>query len=190
MAKPTVESDALTAIAAGDFRSALTILMNSYGEDLYRHVRLVVARDDLADEVHQAIFIQAYRDLPRFAGRATLRTWLYAIARHRCLDALKLRRRFLRRFLTTETLPERADPGLGADERIERVAVGAALEACLGRLPPKVRIAVLLRFQEGLSYEEMAGICNERSATLQARVTRALPKLRGWLEEMGMGVDR
>ena len=59
------------------------------------------------------------------------------------------------------------------------------LEKAFQRLRPKVRIAILLRYREGLSYAEMAAICDERPATLQARVSRALPVLRRYLGELG-----
>jgi RNA polymerase sigma-70 factor (ECF subfamily) len=182
----TTDADAREALAAGDLRRAITLLMDSYGDELYRHVRLVVADADLADEVHQSVFVQAYRDLDRFEGRSSFRSWLYAIARHRCLDALKLRRRFLRRFRLGAPSPERADPRPGADERLATVSAGKALERCLAKLAPEVRIAVLLRCQEGLTYEEMSVISGEKPATLQARVARALPKLRDMLVAMGI----
>jgi DNA-directed RNA polymerase specialized sigma24 family protein len=60
-----------------------------------------------------------------------------------------------------------------------------ALRRCLGELSPHVRTAVLLRFQEGFSYEEMARAVRERAPALQARVARALPVLRRCLEGRG-----
>src|SRR5262249_26516687 len=162
------------------------ILMQAFGNDVYRHCRLVLGRDDLADEVHQNVFVCAYRDLESWEGRAGLRTWLYAIARHRCLDALKLRRRWLRRFVLTERLPERGDPAPGADERLGGADMARIMDAVLARLRPEVRVAVVLRFFEGMSFEEMAEVCGAKPATLQMRVTRAMPRLREWLEEMGV----
>ena len=75
-------------------------------------------------------------------------------------------------------MPEVPDPGVGADARVRAFE----LERALMSLAPKVRIAVLLRYQDGLSYEEMAQVCGERAPTLQARVARALPRLRRVLE--------
>jgi RNA polymerase sigma-70 factor (ECF subfamily) len=173
------EAEAQDALARGDLRMALTVLMQEYGDDIYRHCRQVVGDDDLADEVHQTVFVQAYRDLPGFTGRSSLRSWLYAIARHRCLDALKITRRWRRRFLAGPTLPDRAAPVVDVETRAELAALGRALE----KLKPDVRIAVLLRYQEGLTFEEMADICGERATTLQARVARALPLLRRWMEQ-------
>ena len=99
---------------------------------------------------------------------------------------LKLRRRWLRRFTLRGDLPEAPDPGKGGEEQLRERDQQAALARALGTLKPKVRIAVLLRFQEDMSYEEMAVICGEKPATLQARVARALPMLRRLLEDEGV----
>ena len=56
-------------------------------------------------------------------------------------------------------------------------------DRALLRLDPEVRMAVLLRFDEGMSYVAMAAVCGVPAGTLQARVARALPLLRRWLEE-------
>lgn len=180
------ESAALDARHAGDLNAALTLLMNAYGDDLYRLCHKMLGNRALADDIHQNVFAQAYRDLPKFGERSSLRTWLYGIARHRCLDALKMRRRFCRRFISGEATPEVADPRPAADARLVDRSLELALAAALEKLKPRVRIAVLLRFQENMTYEQMAEVCGERAATLQARVARALPKLRGWLEQQGV----
>jgi RNA polymerase sigma factor (sigma-70 family) len=181
LAAPTLEQAALAALGRGDRTATLTLLMRGYGNDIYRHCRLVLGDAALADEVHQTVFVQAFADLETFTGRSSLRTWLFAIARHRCLDALKITRRWRRRFALLGSLPERPDPGAGPAAELELASEGAALTRALGKLAPEVRVAVLLRFQEGLSFEEMATICGERAPTLQARVARALPKLRKWM---------
>jgi RNA polymerase sigma-70 factor (ECF subfamily) len=182
------ERDARAALDEGDRRGALTIAMQAFGADVYRHCLAVLGgRRELADEVHQSVFVQAFRDLDRFSGHGSLRTWLYAIARHRCLDALKLRRRLLARVVAVARLPDAAAAEPAADEALALEARRRALAVCLARLAPAVRIAVLLRYQEGMSYEEMARVCGARPATLQARVARALPRLREWLSAMGFG---
>ena len=65
-----------------------------------------------------------------------------------------------------------------ADERLMQERTLRALARALGELEPTVRMAVLLRFLEGMSYEEMSEVCGERAATLQARLARALPRLK------------
>ncbi len=181
-----IEREALRALDRGDRKEVLNMLMDAYGAALYRYCCLLTAEEDLAQDVHQLAFVQAYEGLGRFARRSSLRTWLYGIARHRCLDALKQKRRRDRRFRPLEEPADRPAADPDAEGRLAAREHARALEECLGRLQPKIRAAVLLRYREAVSYPEMARICRERPATLQARVARALPALRRCLEEQGV----
>jgi RNA polymerase sigma-70 factor (ECF subfamily) len=169
------------ALVGGDTRAALHRLMQRHGRAVYRYCRIALGDAVLADDIHQQVFIEAFRDLPGFAGRSTVRTWLFGIARHRVLDAAKRRRRARARLdvAAGDDLPDpRPSPGEGLDD----AQLQAALVTCLAALDEPIRTAVLLRYQQGLTYEEMAEICGEKAGTLQARVSRALRKLRDRLE--------
>jgi RNA polymerase sigma-70 factor (ECF subfamily) len=168
-----------------DYKRAITLLNRMYGGAIHGYIRQMVGADDLADDVAQITFVQAYRDMHSFGGRSSLRTWLYGIARHRCLDALKARARHRMRFANTDEAPEQADGVPGADQRLSDRALVSALENCIQKLEPHVRTAVLLRYQEGFSYNEIAEICRVRPETLRARVSRALPVLRACIERQG-----
>ena len=182
------EHQALAALERGDREEALTILMEAFGAPLYRYCRQMVGDPDLANDVHQTTFLQAYEALSRSRPRGSPRSWLFGIARHRCLDALKASRRRRRRFEVVDDPPDLADSGINAEERLVVTAFSRVLERCLGNLVPRARAAVLLRYQSGVSYPEMAAICHERPATLQARVARALPVLRRCLEGQGFSL--
>ena len=179
------EPSAATALEAGDLGAALTILMETYGDELYRHCRQVLGDAALASDVHQTVFVQAYRDLVKFQSRSSFRTWLYAIAHHRCLDAIKKRKRWRMRFWLGAADREVVDVAPNVRDIMESRGAAQAMDRALADLTPKVRIAVLLRYREDMSFEEMAKVCGERPATLQARVARALPKLRRTLEKQG-----
>jgi len=178
---PHPEDEAREALARGDHREALTVLMQAYGRDLHRHCYQVLRDRDLADDIHQTVFVQAYRDLPGFAGRSSLRTWLYGIARHRLMDAMKIGTRWRRRFVRAEPLPDAVDGGPRADDALVDSGDVRALVAALAALSLDSRIAVLLRFAEGMTFEEIGTVCGEKPATVQARVARALPRLRAAL---------
>ncbi len=176
------------AAAQGDFEGALELLMDRYGDAVYRFCRQMTRDSALADDVHQLTFVQAFRALPRFEGRSTFKTWLYSIARHRCLDALKARRRWSARFELVEELPEVEDAAESPHSAVEQRSLATILERCLERIAPKIREAVLLRFQAGLSFPEMSDALGDRAPTLQARVARALPVLKGCLEGHGVSL--
>jgi len=95
-------------------------------------------------------------------------------------------RRRNRRFGPIEETPDPPAPGGNAEDRLAERSVSRALGDCLRGLAPRVRATILLRFQQGLSYPEIARLSDEKAPALQVRVARALPLLRRCLEEKGM----
>lgn len=174
---PNPDSDVLELIAAGDTRGALGRLMLRHGANVYRYCRQALGDPELAEDVRQQIFIEAFRDLPKFAGRSSLRTWLFSIARHRVLDAARRRRRSEARVQEREhaDLATMGDPRPSPAEALE---LRQTLEASLATLGVDERITVLLRFQLGFSFQEIAQLCGASPGAHHARVARALPQLR------------
>jgi RNA polymerase sigma factor (sigma-70 family) len=184
LAKNDPEMDVLEAMARGDRQLAVTVLMRAYGDELYRHCRQMLGTDDLAQDVHQQVFVQAFRDLGTCARRSTFRAWLYGIARHRCLDELKASRRWHGRFVSATQLPDPTDPHPSAEEHLAARAEAERVAAALASLKPQVRAAVWQRFVEEMTFQEMAAVTGEAPGTLQARVSRAVPLLRAALAAM------
>jgi RNA polymerase sigma-70 factor (ECF subfamily) len=176
------EESCLAALRRGDVREAVGALMNLYGRSIYGYCRHLLGDVDLARDVLQITFLQAQQDLSRFAGRSSIKVWLYGIARHRCLDALKSARRRERRFTAIEE--EHSGSAVVAPDEADLLAgeMKQVLARCLHLLEARSRAAVLLRYQEDMSYPEMASVCEERVSTLQKRVARALPVLRQCIE--------
>jgi RNA polymerase sigma factor (sigma-70 family) len=169
-------------------REQLSVLMRAHGDAVYAYCSRVLRDPTLAADVLQQVFEQAYRDLATLREGRQARSWLFGIAYHRCLDAVKSRRRSEKRIVDE---PGNLDETVSAEpplsERVEARELSAALDECVSQLGEQARTAVLLRYHEGLTYERMSTICGEKPATLQARVTRALPLLRRCLE--GKGVE-
>jgi RNA polymerase sigma factor (sigma-70 family) len=175
------DSDVLDLVAKGDMKSALRRLMQRYGSAVYRYCRQELHDGTLADDVHQQVFLHAHRDLTRFRRRSTVKTWLFAIARNRVLDAVKSRRRAQAHIDAGDaTAVEDSRPSAG--ERIDERRLHEALALCFERQPDHVRTALLLRYQQGFTYDDMAEVCGEKAGTLQAQVSRALPVLRECIE--------
>jgi RNA polymerase sigma-70 factor, ECF subfamily len=169
------------AVASGDRQRALTLLMNRYGDQVYRYAVAMTGDGQLAEEVRQQVFVEAYRDLPGFAGRSPVRAWLFGIVRHRCLDATKASRRWSLRY-KNESLAEHEVDDVELGDQLDRQRTAQLLEDCLATLAPAAREAVLLRYHQELSYDEVAVLTGDRPGTLQQRVARALPVLRKCVE--------
>lgn len=180
-AEADADADALALVDRGEVAAALERLMQRHGRAVHRYCRAALGDAALADDIHQQVFIEAFRDLPRFARRSTVRTWLLGIARHRVLDAAKRRRR-ARSHLDATAAVDVPDPQPSPGESIDDAQLRAALAVCIDQLEEPIRTTVLLRHQQGLTYEEMAAICGEKPGTLQARVARALRRLRELIE--------
>jgi RNA polymerase sigma factor (sigma-70 family) len=162
-------------------------MMRDHGDEILRFCVSMLHDQAAAEDVRQTIFVEAWQGLDSYSGQGSLRGWLFGIARHRCLDAAKSgRRRSWRFWLAPDAGADQADgasdPGGDLDQQ-QRVA---ALRDCLRRLPAGIRVLVLLRYEEGLPYEEIARMSRERAPTVQARVARALPQLRECVEGKGV----
>lgn len=181
-AQPAFVADEIdAALASGDRERAFALLMTRYGDQVYRYALATTGDAQLAEEVRQQVFVEVYRDLPRFAARSPVRGWLFAVVRHRCLDATKSLRRWGLRYkndLPIEAELHEPEPG----EQLDLSRLARLLERCLTQLAPAAREAVLLRYQQELSYDEAAEVTGDRPGTLQQRVARALPVLRRCVE--------
>jgi RNA polymerase sigma-70 factor (ECF subfamily) len=187
------DGDALALVARGELAAATQRLMKRHGARIYRYCRSALRDVSLADDVHQQVFMEVLRDLPRFGGRSSVLSWVLAIAHHRVLDAAKARRRAGARHRPADTTAA-IDLAPWPDELLDDARLRQVLAACVDELAPPIRAAVLLRYQQGLSFDEMAEICGEQAGTLQARVQRALPRLRArivqWLDPVASGEAR
>lgn len=171
------DSDIRTALGANDVRRALTLMMNRYGDEVYRFAYAMTHNYHLAEEVRQQVFVEVYRDLASFAARASLRAWVFGITRHRCFDIAKMHRRWTNRFKNDP--PPDEEPDDHEPERdLDRSRIAKILAACLAKLAPAARDAVVLRYHQDLSYDEASAIAGDNAGTLQQRVARALPALR------------
>lgn len=174
------DADVRALITQGELERALILLMERHGDAVFRYCVTALEDETLAHDVRQQVFIEAHRDLEKFSGRSILRGWLFGIARHRVLDQKRVLKRNLPR---TRPLRDTShDPQAPVGERIDQARLVEALRACLATLGEHILDAVLLRFQQGFSFEEMARLSDELPGTLQARVKRALPVLRKCIE--------
>src|SRR5688572_24152592 len=87
VAPSAADADVLAAIDRGDLRAALTFLMTRHGDAVFRFCVRTVRDRSTAQDVHQQVFEDAWRDLRAFSRRSPVRTWLFGIALHRCQDA-------------------------------------------------------------------------------------------------------
>ncbi|MGH3442557.1 MAG: sigma-70 family RNA polymerase sigma factor [Nitriliruptorales bacterium] len=150
----------LLAARDGD-RPALTRWVRRSHQEVWRLCAHLVHPDD-ADDLTQDVYLRAHQSLPRFRGDASARTWLLAIARRTCADAIRRRER-RRRLLGRVRPPDPEPDHAGAVE----------LDVVLAQLDPHRREAFVLTQRLGLSYAEAAAVCDVPVGTIRSRVARA-----------------
>lgn len=182
---PPPDGDVQRLLDRGDISGALRQLMVCYGDSVYNFCCVMLGDSVLAEDVQQQIFIEVFRDLPGFRHRSSIKSWVFSIARHRVYDALRMRRRTQARISPgdlADELADEPDPRPSPAESIDATRLQEALAASLGDLREPVRIAVVLRYQQGFTFEEIAQVCGDTPGTHHARVTRALRRLRAGIE--------
>ena len=175
---PDPDRDVIALVRRGEVTRALALLMTRHGRPIYRYCCEELHDTALAEDVQQQVFVAAFHSLPHFEGRSSLRAWLFGIARHRVLDAVKLRGRDRARLVQAADEPAITfDARLSPGEALDELRLREALRAELARLPEPVRTAIVLQYQHGLSIAEIAKVLHEKPGTISARVLRALPVL-------------
>jgi len=128
-------------------------------------LRFLRGDEAAAADVTQQAFLKAFRAADRFRGEARLSTWLYRIVANTCLDELRRHRRF-RLF---GDLPPALHPVAPPADAGGQPEVLAAVD----RLSPPLRLAVLLRYYDDLSYAEIAVALECTPGTVASRLSRA-----------------
>jgi RNA polymerase sigma-70 factor (ECF subfamily) len=173
----TLVAPAIEAPAAAD--AAFEALYRANRDDLYAYVSGLLRDRSAAEDVTAQAFERAYRRRSTFnPRRGTHRAWLFGIARNAALDELRRRSRH------TELTAEPADEAAGtAHEAAETALRRSALRDALGRLSPRERELVALKYFAGLGNAEIATVIGISESNAGTRLHRAIEKLREACDE-------
>jgi RNA polymerase sigma-70 factor, ECF subfamily len=124
-----------------------------------------------AQDITQDVFVKIMTTISQFQGRSQFSTWLYRLVANACLD----RKRALRRFLSFGNgremeLPDRRR---SAEDRFIEREIEVSVRNVIAGMKPKLRIAVLLKYFDDLSYDEIALALGCSKGTVASRLNRA-----------------
>src|SRR5437763_4364903 len=190
------ERDLLERARAGD-ESAFGRLVEAHRGELHAHCYRMLGSVHDAEDALQDALLRAWRALPRFEGRSSVRSWLYKIATNTCLDVIARRPK---RVLPIDYAPA-ADPHGGPGEPVvesvwvepypdeklgledgfaapearyeQRESVELAFIAALQNLPPNQRAALILREVLGFSAKEVAETLDTTTQSVNSALQRA-----------------
>ena len=156
----------------GDFR----VLVDRYQQSIFRFALGLLGNCEAAEDVTQEAFLAAFANLTGYdSSRAAFSTWLFTIARNRCLNLLKQRRPTALNELDSIGDIASADPIVSQE-------LSQQLDRALAALPMEQRSAFVLAEIEELPYAEIARIERTSLGTVKSRIHRAKQRLQSLLE--------
>ena len=160
-----ISAEIIEACRLGD-RDAFRALYDAYKDRVYSISLYFFPGDPaMASDVSQQVFLKLITSISQFRGDAGFSTWLYRLVVNACLDAA-------RRSKPNVTLSEEFSKPGSQEEDYARAQMAQSVRAAVSALPPKFRIAVLLRHFEDLSYEQMAKALHCSMGTVASRLSR------------------
>ena len=161
----------IEACRQGD-REAFRLLFETYQDKVYS-ISLYYFKGDeaIAKDVTQQVFLKLMTKIEQFHREAEFTTWLYRLVVNACMDEQRKRRRFLP-FGDGFEMGSRGVERGAQEEHYARVELADSVKTAIGELKPKLRLPILLKYVEGLSYDEMAEALNCSKGTIASRLNR------------------
>jgi len=159
---------------------AFEVLVSTYKERLYWHIRSIVLNHDDADDVLQNAFIKVYRNIDGFKGDSKLFSWMYRIATNESLTFLKQKSRKLG--LNDKEYQEQLVGNLQADVYFEGDEIQLQLQKAIATLPEKQKLVFNMKYFQELKYEEISEILDTTVGGLKASYHLAVKKIEAYLK--------
>jgi RNA polymerase sigma-70 factor (ECF subfamily) len=184
--------------------AAFTTLFDRHRQKAFDLAWRVLGDAALAADAVQEAFLTVYRKGGRFEARAQFTSWLYRVVLNQSIDLRRRERRQRMAHLgdaagasraagphasnapATERAADPASPCPAPDEAVLDAETAALVRAAIARLSPKLAAVVVLRYPQGLSYEEIGEILGLPPGTVRSRLNRAHAALR---EILGRKLD-
>lgn len=136
-----------------------------------------------AEDILQETFLKAYKKIDQFEGKSNMYTWLYSIARNKCIDEFRKRKyESNRSSIPVEEYQLESDEFKAKDQQ-EEVKL---LKEAISQLPELLRSIVVMKSIDGLTYPEISDVTGVNEQTLKNRMFRARKQLAETLKQMGV----
>ncbi|MFP4597282.1 MAG: sigma-70 family RNA polymerase sigma factor [Persicimonas sp.] len=177
---------------------AFSELVRVFQHRVFNIVYRIVGDRQESEDVAQEVFVAVFKYIDSFRGEAKFSTWLYRIATNRAKNRIKyLARRSHNKHQDIDDTPEskvNSNPAGGGMFRPDEKALGNELHAIvkqgLETLSEDHRAVIVLRDVEGMTYEEIAEVCEVAEGTVKSRLYRARVALKEYVESRYDDDDR
>ncbi|GAB3130722.1 sigma-70 family RNA polymerase sigma factor [Tsukamurella serpentis] len=170
---PSLSDETLTRRAQRGDTAAFDVLVRRHAGAMHRFVARTMPERSDCDDIVQESLIAAWKAMPTFAHRSTLRTWLFSIAARKTADVLRRRTPVVDSEAVQDAVASEPGPGQTAADRDFLDALGREL----GRLPYQARAAWWLREVDGLSVAEIASVLRTSEGSVRGHLQRTRKRL-------------
>ncbi|MBO0322400.1 RNA polymerase sigma factor [Muricauda sp. CAU 1633] len=160
---------------------AFEVLVNTYKERLYWHIRRIVLDHDDADDVLQNTFIKVYKNIDGFKGESKLFSWMYRIATNESLTFLKQKSRKMG--VSNEELKNRMVENLESDVYFEGDEIQLKLQKALATLPDKQKLVFTMKYFQEMKYQDISDVLETSVGALKTSYHLAVKKIETYLKE-------
>lgn len=191
MATSPAAADAglIAACQRGD-REAFRRLFEKYKDRVYSLALHFSGNEAVAQDVAQRIFLKLYTSIGQFRGDSHFTTWLYRMVFNACTDEQRKTRRLVPLEGGAVTAAERRAERRPQEQAQFRRQISDAVRGALQNLKPELRQPLVLRYVEGLSYQEIAAAMGCSSGTVASRLNRGHKLLARQLTHLRGQLDR
>ena len=175
-------ADCYRRYLAGDDK-AVAELIEACRAGLQLFLQQLTGDEDTAEEITQDTFVFLFTRKPHYKPTASFKTWLYTIAKNRCLRYLKKQKRSVA--LSFEDSLLIPDDSPTVEERYFATETAHRVHAVMGRLKPEYREILWLTYFEGLSNKESAAVMGKSVHNIEVLVSRARQALKNQLVKDG-----
>jgi RNA polymerase sigma-70 factor (ECF subfamily) len=164
------DRELIEACQGGD-HDAFRLLFEANQDKVYSIALRFSGDPSAALDIAQDTFLKLLSQIQSFRGDSNFASWLYRIVVNSCLDYRRSWRRWSP--LVQHVFNALAAPAESVLDTILRIEAGERVQKAVARLAPEQRMVVILRYTEGLSYEEIAAILGCSAGTVASRLNRA-----------------
>jgi RNA polymerase sigma-70 factor (ECF subfamily) len=147
--------------------SVFKVLLERHKEKVRNLIYLTLGSTDDVDDIAQDIFITVYRNLKNFRYESQFTTWLYRITVNKCKDYL--RKQKIRSIFS----PMKEDTELSYTSNHESKDTADIIQKAIAELPNKLKMPLLMKDIQGMSYQEIAETMECEIGTVKSRIFRA-----------------
>jgi RNA polymerase sigma-70 factor (ECF subfamily) len=180
------ERDLVAACQTGD-RDAFRSLFETYKDRVYSIALRFAGEPATAMDITQDTFVKLFSRIGDFRGESSFESWLYRMVVNCCLDHKRKLRRLVP--LMEEAAGRLFSTKNELTDELVRNEIQIKVRKAVEELPEDLRLAVVLRYTEGLSYNEMAEVFGCPPGTVASRLNRAHRDLARKLERRGIAIE-